>query len=273
MPRLIACAAAMALLLVTGAAQAQVVSRTESPLRPFGKGATNTDKRHTTAPPTDETAYFATILPANPDGVSELAQARTIATASLFPAVRFVVSVAPALFADEADLGSGKESRIVGSLRHLNVLVTAEALDADGHVLPAGNAGAPAVSVLEMKPAEDAFNGDSTSNTQSEIGTAANVALGAMGPIGGILQEFRSSFRRQPGPTQVAYVTAANAFGWRWYESAENPIEGLHYTAALFQTPKNAASLRITMEVTGNWRTFGAWTKTYDFIYRIPPAN
>jgi hypothetical protein len=259
--RLAAPALALAGLCAAAPAPAQVVSRVESPLRASDAA------RRGSPPPNAETVYYVTILPANPDAVKASVDS-VLATSGLrFPALRFVVSVAPMLIAADADESARQESRALGSLRHLDVRVTAVALDANGRAIEAVP-GAEPVATLEIAPSEVSYAA-SGGNLASETSVAAQQLLGAVGPIGSVVKAFQAAFHRAPAPTQVAYLSGPNAFGWRWYESAGTTIEGLHYTAALFQVASVVKSLRMNVEVTANWSGLGAWTKSYEFVYDV----
>jgi hypothetical protein len=242
-------------------AAAQVVSRVESPLRAFDVA------KQASQPPHAETVYYVTILPANPDAIKPSVDSLLSVSNLRFPALRFVVSVAPMLFADEADESARKESQALGALRHLHVRVTTAALDADGRVIEAAP-GAEPVTTLEIAPSEISYS-SSAGNLHSETSTMAQQLLGAIGPIGSVLKAFQAAFHRSPAPTQVAYLSGPNAFGWRWYQSPDGTIEGLHYTAALFQVAPEVKSLRLHVEVTANWHSFGVWIKSYEFVYLV----
>jgi hypothetical protein len=32
-------------------------------------------------------------------------------------------------------------------------------------------------------------------------------------------------------------------------------------------------SLRITVDVTAHWKAYGAWTKSYAFVFAVPPGS
>jgi hypothetical protein len=259
--RIAALALALAAACAAPTASAQVVSRVESPLRAFDAA------RQGAPPPHAETVYYVTILPANPDAIKPSVDSLLAMSNLRFPALRFVVSVAPMLFADEADESARKESQVLGALRHLHVRVTTVALDADGRVIETAPGTEP-LTTLEIAPSEISYAG-SAGNLRNEAGVAAQQLLGAVGPIGSVLKAFQAAFHRSPAPTQIAYLSGPNAFGWRWYQSTDSTIEGLHYAAALFQVAPEVRSLRINVDVTANWHAFGVWTKSYEFIYLV----
>jgi len=254
-------AVALAGVCAAPTAQAQVVSRVESPMRANDAG------RQGSPPPNAETVYFVTILPANPDAVKASVDSLLATSGLRFPALRFVVSVAPMRLADEADESARKESRALGMLRHLDLRVTTAALDSDGRAIEA-TAGAVPLATLEIAPSEVSY-ASTAGKLSSEGSVAEQQLLGAIGPIGSVLKAFQAAFHRSPAPTQVAYLSGPNAFGWRWYQSADSTIEGLHYTAALFQVAPAVKSLRINVEVTADWHRFGVWSKSYEFVYAV----
>lgn len=262
-----AAALIMLSLSIAPPAFAQVVTSVESPLRAYGAEP----GRRAPNPPTAETSYYVTVLPADPDSSTEPEVERVASMPGFqFPAVRLVVSVAPMVFAGGLDTFQERASRALGAVRHLSVYVTVLALDGGGRVLNPTTPGPPPLLTLEIAPSEPAFaDANAIGNVSSALATASRELVGHIKPIGGLLQAFQSSFHRPPAATQVPYMTGPNAFGWRWYESFEHTIEGLHYVTALFQAANEAKSLRITVEVVANWRTFRAWGKTYEFVYAL----
>jgi hypothetical protein len=261
-----AAALALAAAGVTSPAAAQVVSRVESPLRAADS------QREGSKPPVAETSYYVMVLPASPSATTSAVESVAAVGDIRFPALRFVVSVSPTLLSGDADEPLGKESRALGALRHLHVRVTAVALDDKGLAIERAAPGAEPLTTLEIAPSEISYAA-SGGNLRSEASVAVSEILGAVGPIGGVLKAFQVAFHRAPPPTQIAYLSAPNAFGWRWYEAAGQSIEGLHYTAALFQVAPDVKSLRITVDVTAHWKAYGAWTKSYAFVFAVPPGS
>jgi len=247
-------------------AAAQVVSVVETPLRAYGA---DPEKRQAT-PPTAFTSYYVNILPAlsgdaNTDHIDTMPGFQ-------FAAIRLVVSAGPSVFAGLSDFSGDRASSTLGALRHLNAHVTVRALDSAGQVIEPNAPGPLILATLEISPSEPTF-ATQGGNVSAGIGLATRQVESVIGPIGGLIQKFQSAFHRRPSASQVPYMTGPNAFGWRWYETADGPIEGLHASNALFQISSDIKSLRITVVVVADWRTFGVWAKTFEFTYALTKGS
>jgi hypothetical protein len=157
----------------------------------------------------------------------------------------------------------------MGELRRMNAHVVVQAIDAAGHVIEAGPQGDPPVQTLGISPGESSMATAATANALTEAKATVNVITGHLGPIGAAVSAFEGAFHVAPPPTEVPYQASPNEFGWGFFASAGNAIDGLHYTAALLQVPKNAASLHLSIELVSDWRKYGAWTRTYDITVAL----
>jgi hypothetical protein len=249
-------------LLLTCAlsASAQVVSVTEGPLRPYTGPGEIADAHRTD--PTPFSRFYVTATMTAPGTLTDAAGATTTVgtggafSAFQFPALRFTISVAPRLLAGDPS-ASDEKSRI-GELRRMNAHVTVQALDAAGKIITAGPKGGPVVETLVISPGESSMATAAASNVRSEAKETANVIAGHLGPIGAAVSGFESAFHVTPPPTEVPYQASANEFGWGFFASPGNTIDGLHYTAALLQLPATAASLHLSIELVSDWRKYGA---------------
>jgi hypothetical protein len=244
----------------------QVSGTTVSSLRAIGPDAS----RRQSNPPEAQTSYYANVLPAlSGDGNLDRVDA---VPGFQFAALKIVISVAPAIFAGSQDISGEQTTRSLGALKHLNSHVTVRPLDASGQIVQPKSSGAVTLATLEVSPSEPTY-ADRTSNTAAAISTAVNEATSAVKPVSGVIQAFQSSFHRRPATTQVSYMTGPTAFGWRWYESPDQTIEGLHYSYALLQIANEVKTLRITIDLIAEWRAFGLWSRSFEFTYSLagPP--
>jgi hypothetical protein len=229
----------------------QVTTITVSPLRAVGNDA----ERRQAHAPAAHTSYFANLLPAQP-GDAGLDRLETL-PGYQFAALRLATSVAPSAFAGLDDLSSGQTSGALGALRHLSTHITVTAVEPGS------------LTILEISPSEASY-ADRAGNRQAEISAAVGQVTPFVKPVASAVQSFQAAYHRQPPATQVAYMTGPNAFGWRWYENPGTTIEGLHSGAALLQLADNIRSLRVTVDLVADWRAFGVWARTFEFVYALP---
>lgn len=263
---------ALAGVLFLGAAplaSAQVVSLTETPLRPFAGPGEQPSTRG--ADPTPFTRFFVTAgLTAAGTATDGSGNSVTVGLASAagyqFPSVRLTISVAPRMMAN--DPSPHQERLREGELIRMNAHVTVQALDAAGIPLPS-TPGTPAVQTLAISPSDPSTTAGQASNSVTETKQAFTLLTSHLGVVGATIAAFEGAFHVHPGPSQVAYQGSANEFGWGWFRGPGAPIEGLHYTAALFQVPKAAAALRLSVELVSDWQRFGPWVKTYDIVMAL----
>jgi hypothetical protein len=241
----------LAVALAASPPAPQGTTVTVSPLRAIGNDA----ERRQSHPPTAHTRYFANLLPAQP-GESGLDRFDAL-PGYQFAAIRLATSVAPSVFSGIDDLSSGHTSGALGALRHLSAHVTVTPVEPGS------------LTILGISPSEPTYS-DHTSNRQAEVSAAIGQVTPLVTPVSSAVQAFQAAYHRQPPATQVAYMTAANAFGWRWYESPGATIEGLHNGAALFQVDESVRTLKVTVDLVAHWRAFGVWAQTFDFVYTLP---
>ena len=257
---------AVALVCVAGAVPgAQVVSVTESPLRPFaGPGEQPVAKG---PDPTPFTQFYVTAALTAPGAITDATGNQVQIAQSgqfQFPALRLTFSVSPRLLATQPQ----DERHHGGTLTRLSANVRVQALDAAGQPLT-GPGGRTAVETLALSPSERSTSTGTPSNVSAEARQGFTLLTSHLGHIGAAVAAFEGAFHRAPSPTQVAYQSAADQFGWRWFRATDAPIDGLHYTSALMQVPATAASLRVSIELVSDWERFGAWVKTYDLTVSL----
>jgi hypothetical protein len=131
----------------------------------------------------------------------------------------------------------------------------------------------PSVLVLTIAPEDVAFAQNASSSRVAEIETGVQFASQFMGPLGGLVSAFQSSHKGPHHPTQIAYQSSDNEFGWTWYQSPDAPIEGLHRCAALLEVPGKVAYVHIAVDLITDWRRFGAWKKSFEFEIPVTPAK
>lgn len=90
-----------------------------------------------------------------------------------------------------------------------------------------------------------------------------------MSTAGSLIHGFIGAHHSSPGPSQVAYQSEHNEFGWTWFDSPGQTLEGMHRCAVLLQVQKDAAYLRISVDLITDWRQFGLWVKPYSFVVAI----
>ena len=229
----------------------QATTVTVSPLRAVGNDA----ERRQAHAPAAHTSYFANLLPAQP-GDAGLDRFESL-PGYQFAALRLATSVAPSAFAGTSDLSSAQTLGALGALRHLSTHITVTPIETGS------------LTILEISPSEASY-GDRPGNKQAEISTAVGQVTPFVKPVASAVQSFQAAYHRQPPATQVAYMTGPNAFGWRWYETPGATIEGLHNGAALLQLSDNIKSLRVTVDLVADWRAFGVWARTFEFVYVLP---
>lgn len=241
----------------------QTTAVVEQPLRAVGPDAA----RRQSSPPVAETSYYADVIPAQSGdiGIDHVDPV----PGYQFSAVKLVMSVAPGLYAAGQDITGAQATGGLGTLRHLSAHVSVRPLDGGGQPVEVKRGGPIVLATLEISPSEPSY-GDRISNRQAAIGTAVSEVASEIRPAAGIYQAFQAAFHRRPPVTQVAYMTGPNAFGWRWYESPDATIEGLHFGTALLQVADAVKSVRITIEFVADWRAFGPWAKTFEFTYAVP---
>lgn len=258
--RTVACAIVIA-LGTAASPGAQVVSRSESALRPFsGPGEKTPANRVDPAPFTD---FYVTAALTAAGAIAD-SSGNTVQIAAdgreQFPALRLTISVAPRLTADDS-------VRPRPGLSRLNVHVRVRPLDASGQPIVSG--GVPAVETLALSPSERTTSTPSPSNAMSEVKEAIALLMPHLGKAGAAVAAFEGAFHRAPVATQVVYQSGPDEFGWRWLRAPGAEIDGLHYTSALLQVPAGAASVQLLVELVSDWDRFGAWVKTYALVVSL----
>lgn len=272
MRRTIGIVAAIALLIFPHRTLAGQVVVVEGPSKPYAHEGEKASPRG--PDPTTFARFYVSAAAGAPGAYADsgsTAQWQVPSVAGFqFPSVRLSISVAPQIFAADSDPSARSERSFGSDLMRLNAHVRADALDATGR--PLVSSGSSTI-VLMISPSEPVTFSPQITATQSEAKAAFDLALKHFGPVGAIAASFESAFRRPAGLGETAYQSAASEFGWIWYRSGTAPIDGIHGTAALFQVPASAASLRLSVDVITDWRRSGTWIKTYDLTVALTPQT
>lgn len=212
-----------------------------------------------------------------------------------FPSLNFIFSAASRLMTDD-NFEPGKVDA-VGSrteLRKLNANVRVRGLDANKKPLlppqsPKASPQEPALTVerdirnpddapvivLAISPSESQYRMGQSDVTK--VMDSVNVFTRFMGPLGGlssgVTAVFKNFFKTKDTPTQVAYLSGEEEFGWNWIDAENFGIEGIHQCSALLRVRKEVKYLQVHVDVVTDWRRFGAWVKPVDFILTLPAAE
>ena len=197
----------------------------------------------------------------------------TSATAFAYPSLDFVISAASQLVAEGSSSNNAASAlKALAEVSRINAHVKIESLDAS-RVPFTANDSEPPVLVLTIAPEEVAFGQGNPNSRAAEIATGVEFATRFMGPLGDLVSAFQASHKTNRAPTQIAYQSSDNEFGWTWYESPDTPIEGLHRCAALLQVPLKAAYLHVYVDLITDWRHFGPWKKSFSFEVPVVPGT
>ena len=212
-----------------------------------------------------------------------------------FPSLNFIFSAAAKLMTDDV-LEPGKvEGKWLSDaeLRKLHVNIRVRGLDANKKPMMAPRRPSfpgdreldlrakldtseyednPYVAVLALTPADSQFRtGEATVSKEM---TSIDIFTRFMGPYGGLASGvtalFKNWFRTKDSPTQVAYMSADDEFGWSWRDAEQFGIEGIHQCSAALRARKEVKFLQVHLDFITDWRRFGAWMKTYDYIIAVP---
>jgi hypothetical protein len=208
-----------------------------------------------------------------------------------FPSINFLFSAAAKLMTDDAQ----EPGRIDGKwtsnaeLKKLNINVRIRALDGARKPLAAARKPSPSPSkememrnrpdaeeepwivVLALSPGDSQFR-MSESNVSKEM-TSIDVFSRFLGPYAGVASGvtavFKNWFRTKDTPTQVAYLSSDDEFGWSWRDAENYGIEGLHQCSAALRVRKEVSFLQVHVDMITDWRRFGAWMKSMDYVIQI----
>ena len=262
----------LSLIVFVNPARSQVVKLNETALTPY-KSAPAEAGRQNLAP----AAYFYVAVRPGPTGALDSSSDKEAAinllksSGFVYPSLDFVFSAASQLIADgSAANNAGSATKALAEVSRINAHVRIEPLDGERNPIKMKDT-APPLLVLTIAPEEVAFAQNNSPDKVAEIETGVQFASQFMGPLGGLVSAFQSSHKAPRAPTQIAYQSSDNEFGWTWYQSPDTPIEGLHRCGALLEVPANVAFLHIAVDLITDWRRFGAWKKSFDF--RVPVAS
>jgi hypothetical protein len=165
----------------------------------------------------------------------------------VYPAFDFVFSITSRMFGTAGDEHLDA-ARALHALRRVNAHVKADAIGADGTSILPSTATRPSVMTLMITPSELSYAKESG---PSEVFGTLNAAASFMGPVGSLVQAFAGAHHSTPGPTQVAYQTDDNEFGWNWYDTSD------------------AAFVQISIDIITDWKDVGVWRKRYTFVVAV----
>ena len=207
-------------------------------------------------------------------------------TRFFFPSLSITVSAASKILTDAPPSSGGYVDKIGANteLRQLALNVQVTALDA----AKAGIAVLGESEVTETEPAGSDIGQEPSlvialfpSDTQSQTRptTAARVMdgvsiftpdLGIFSSMAmGVSVFFRGMFGTKDSPTQVAYLSGRNEFGWSWRAAEGLVIEGIHQCGVALRLRTDVRYLRVHADLIADWHHFGAWLKPYDFVIPV----
>jgi hypothetical protein len=209
-----------------------------------------------------------------------------------FPSVNFIFSAAARLLTDDLTEPGKMDGKWISEaeLRKLHVNVRIRGLDgnkkplvAPRHAVVPGERepemrsqqeaeeDTPYVIVLALMPSDSQFR--AAESTVSKEMTSVDIFTRFMGPFGGMTSGvtalFKNWFRTKDTPTQVAYLSSDEEFGWSWRDSENFGIEGIHQCSAALRTRKEVKFLQVHVDFITEWRRFGAWMRAYDRIMAL----
>lgn len=254
------------LIAFVNLAASQVIKLSESSLTPY-KAVPGESGHQNSAP----SAYLYVAVRPGPTGTLDSSESKgsgaavTKSSGFVYPSVDFVFSAASQLIADGSTANNAESaSKALTEVSRINAHVRIEALDSSRNSFKSTDK-TPPLLVVTIAPEDVAFAQNSGPSKAAEIETGVEFASRFMGPLGGLVSTFQSTHKGPRNPTQIAYQSSDNEFGWTWYQAADAPIEGLHRCAALLEVPAKVTYLRVAVDLITDWRRFGAWKKSFDF--------
>jgi len=224
-----------------------------------------------------------------PNGSIEGASAETVGKSALakklsFPSIYFTVSAAANLLvAQSSNRGRLQgRARTVTELKQMSMQIRVTGLDANRKPVSKlrgynSTLGDKPAMVLSIFPSE---TGVRTSTQAGNVGRAtdkADVVAQHLGPLGIIASKvtavFRAFFPAKDHLSQVAYLKSHNSFGWIWRQGEQNPIEGIHRCMVLLCTRDDVKFLKVKVDIITDWRKFGAWTKSYQYLIPVQKST
>ncbi len=290
-----------ATVLISPSVQGQTGSASQEAYRPY---VLSTDESQLKARggslknPTGFTSTYVVIYQ-GPQGTVQGLPAKAAEEFS-FPSVNFIFSAAAKLLTDDLTEPGRMDGKWISEaeLRKLHVNVRVRGLDANRKPLPAARRApvsgerepemrsrqeteedTPYVAVLALTPSESQFR--TAESGVSRQMTSIDIVSRFMGPFAGtttgVTALFKNWFRTKDTPTQVAYLSSDEEFGWSWRDAENFGIEGIHQCSAALRTRKEVKFLQVHLDLITEWRRFGAWMRAYDQVLQVPqeaaPSN
>jgi len=286
----------LAAAISCSAAIAQTATAQQEGYKPYVLATDESGLRARGAPPKNPSAFTSTYVLVC-QGASGQAQGLPPQAAGefRFPSLSFMFSAAAKLMTDDLVEPGKMEGKWLSDaeLRKLHVNVKVRGLDANKKPMMAPRRPSfpgdrelelrskqdtseyeenPYIAVLALTPSESQFR--TSEATVSKEMTSIDIFSRFMGPYGGVVSGvtalFKNWFRTKDSPTQVAYMSADDEFGWSWRDAEQFGIEGIHQCAAALRTRKEVKYLHVHLDFITEWRRFGAWMKAYDYIIAVP---
>ncbi len=200
-----------------------------------------------------------------------------------FPSLNFTVSAASKLLIRRSTRRDGYipgKIKSLTELRQMSLRVKVEGLDKERRIikrLSQSKFGDDPVTTLSIFPSEVRYGQSKQQGAVQKASDKVDAVAQHLGPIGGIAHSvtaiFRTFFPAKDHISQIAYMDSINEFGWIWRLAEGSPIEGIHNCMALFRTHKEVKFLRVKVQVITDWRRFGAWSKSYNYIIPVKGNN
>jgi len=285
--------------LLQNAAQGQTVPAAQEAWKPYDLSSDDSQLRARGASAKNPSAYTSTyvLVYRGPQGSSQSYQGSKVAEEYSFPSLNLILSAAAKLMTDELQEPGKIEGKVgtLGELRKLYVNVRVRGLDTNKKPLVSvRKAGFPTDKEPEFRPMRDSEMDENpyvvvlaispsdsqyrtTESMVSKEMDSINIFTRFMGPIGGLTSGvtavFKSFFRTKDTPTQVAYLSSEEEFGWSWRDMEGYGIEGIHQCSAFLRIRKEVKYLQVHLDFITDWRRFGAWMRSYDYVIAVPPEN
>jgi hypothetical protein len=278
------------------AVRGQVVAVSQEPMKPYylnpdgelrARGVSYKD-------PSSYTSTYILAYPGPPGAIQGFGAMETKAAQQFnFPSINFVFSAAAKMITDNLEPGKydGKGDTHT-ELRKLHVNIRVRGLDVNKRPLILSKAQAALVEkepqitipeqivpeestyvlVLGISPTESQYKTDITATskgTEPLVSIFDSFLSPMRGLATGVTTVFKNFVGRKDTPTQIAYMSSENEFGWVWRDTQDFGIEGLHQCSAFFRVRKEVAHLQVHIDFIADWRRFGAWVKPADYLVTL----
>jgi hypothetical protein len=271
--------AALSVALAASAAHAQVVDVTEGPATPAAQAGRTPQTAPLDQPPfarlyVNLTRGQTITADADPDQPAPSPGSARAAASHRYAAYDVVISATSrALYSDTRD-SRRADIAALNELRRMSVHMHVEGLASDKVTVVQTSRHDPGVLTLQMSPSNVRLGRAPEPGALEAVATEAAAELSHfLGPIGWLVDSFIGSRHHPAGPSFYSYQSADDEFGWNWYLTPNQTIEGIHRGSALIQTRADVAYVRVTIDLVTDWAHDGVWTKPYTFLVAIPPPG